>query len=266
MLSLALLFACVHDPPMRPMDELPYIAERGLVFSTEEQAFREVQRVMDAAYFEPAGVARLEFSEGILWPVSGGSTVLTRRSLSDPAHARQHIAELGEVLFGQPLALEDWTDEDFWEAYQAYYVASLGRELGKLCSQNNRAPGYDDPYIDDTRARSLELSVLSQLAQINRVPDVWLELYPRFLDALVDQIPPEVTAGIPADPRSYAEYYRLGAAALAEDIHSAEARAAVAMALIDARDQAKQPPIPLSTLWRQFVAEEPPAPPTESPE
>lgn len=270
MYILALLLACAHDPPMRPMNEIPYIAERGLAFSTEEQAFREVQRAMAMAYLEPASEAQLQLTEQAIWPTVVGGTLITRRSLTDPSHARQHMAEIGRVFLGAPFELKDWSDEDFWEAYQAFYVASLGRELGHVCSRANRSPGYDDPFVDDVRARSVEWPLLNRLAEQNRIPDRWLELYPRFLEALVKEIPPEVTASIPADSQAFAEIYRQGAAAMQDDPSSGSPEVPVMMAisLLDSLDWTRQPLRPLDSLMPDFVVTESAAPPApmESPE
>lgn len=252
---LAFLLACAHDPPVRPMDELPYIAERGMAFATEEQAFYAVRRTMEMAGFVGLGSAQLVFSEPALVPTTSGNTITLRRSLTGPAQARQHLAEVGQALLGRPFALEGWNDADLWEAYQAFFVAALGHELSHVAASSARAHDNGDYYVEERRARATEWPLLHRLAEQNRIPDRWLELYPRFLDTLMSEIPLEIVAQIPEDPGQAAALFHRGylVASTAPDPNDVEMQVAVAMALGISRWYTQAPPVPLEQLVEDYA-------------
>ena len=182
---LAGMLGCVpHDPPVHALVEIPRISPRDLPFQTEGEACEVVMDTFANAGMEAATQPRCGISEQVLFAVAESEDVVMRRFLSSPERARALLTEAGPEMFGAAPALDSWTDEELWEAWQALQVGRIAHAVAHAVARRTGAIDLDDAARDELRAREAEAAALRRLVELGRIPASWPGARASLIEAL----------------------------------------------------------------------------------
>lgn len=252
---LWLLLACApHDPPMRPLAAIPFAPPRAGLYASEAGAFLEVQRALVGAGINRAGEVHLQVVSGQPWALSVSQDLIVapRFLFLDP---RATLAGVGVELWGGPIVLKDWEDEDLVLAWTALQLAAMGRELAWSAAQAAHAEGADDALASDHRARDVEWPLLHELVRLGQLPPEAPARYSALLQSLTGAFPPDTARSAAPDEATARRQALMLRGPNLDEPSPLERRAAARAALQYSLERTQVAPVPLATLGERFLSD-----------